>query len=774
MKTTSIITVDSPLGIDQSWSASAPSAYSAVNLRYTSRGSWRESGALTGATTIGPPDPPGSLFTDVTVETVHWWSQHNGARRWTMFEFSHDGFNNMAVLSPKTLEGYVVLEGGRTYIDGPWQRTQYAANGGWVYWFNGYEPPKRWDGRGIHNQRPVQVGFDQRPRPPQVADPNVDFKQEDRTCRPIGFWLGPVSGIDRELDVYIGEATVALLLTLPNWAPTAVPVTVLSAQQRGVGVAHADTFPEPMWRYGYAISYINDLGMESPLSELTFVTGKNDNISGKRQVAVQIGEAPQHVSSIRLYRTANLRNPASSNFRKDDSGVFTYELTYGDSTLQAYSYSAFRPLNQSVNVENEQDFQVFLLESFPSGSSVQYVDDNSDSELGPLFNSNNVGLIPRGAKYVAMFKGTMFLAGAPEYPDRVFFSAALYCEQFPASNFMQIGDRDSGEVTGLFAMENTMVAFKQRAIYLIKGDPYNGYATQTLTEELGCSSPNAVVATPRGLVFVTTSGIHLLSNFDNQATKPSLTHISRPIQKYWDEHVYTQGLMSAQGTVNYKDAEVWIQVPADGNHHPSVGLVWHYGAGRGEWSLREGYPANCFAQSRDEYQHLYVGSWNPAFQQLDGGLRLYSTATGLSGLYPPSKYTTSWLSFGSRYDRTMVIHYQPILCSFEPGTVLLTGGWYAGRDLVETVGSEALFVSNSETAQPTWDGGIWGTSVYGDYRSTIIRFDITREGAPLLAFESAFELASGHGRRFEFIAYDLEVSPSRAPTDIKKLTPAKL
>ena len=88
-----------------------------------------------------------------------------------------------------------------------------------------------------------------------------------------------------------------------------------------------------------------------------------------------------------------------------------------------------------------------------------YVDDKPDTELRQLFNTQNVGAFPRGAKFIRMMKGTCFLAGCSEYPDRVFYSAPLYVEQFPFRNFLQLGDRDSGEITGMFATDNTTSSF---------------------------------------------------------------------------------------------------------------------------------------------------------------------------------------------------------------------------------------------------------------------------------------------------------------------------
>ncbi len=788
MRTTSIITVENPLGIDQTWSASAPSAYWAQNIRYVQRGSWRESGGLDSV--VQPVGEGGAPLNDSTIETMHWWSQHNGARRWLMFEYSNDSSgtgvkkNYLCAYTPNATPAYQVIDSERTYIDGPWQRTQYVANAGWVYFANGYDEVKRWDGT-----KTVKVGFDRAPRAPIVADQNIDVTQEDRTCRPIGFWLyDPTTLVDRELDVYVGESICQYL----GWQtidpePRNKPIEVLADQQRGVGVPHVETFPEPLWRYGYAISWINDLGMESPLSELTFASGKSLGFSGKRQVCVQFEDAPEHVVAVRLYRTVNLRTPISSNYNEYDSeedagitsGKYRFELNYGDSTLQAYGFEAFRSQRTNINESNRQDFQVFLLETFQSGAPLQYIDDSPDSELGPLFNPANVGEVPRGLKFMKMFKGTLFVGGCQEFPDRVFYSAPLYVEQFPKENFMQIGDRDSGSVTGMYASDNTLVVFKQRGIYLVKGNPRNGFYTQTLTEEIGCGSPNSIVSTPLGLVFATINGIYLLSGFDNSSTAPSLKHISTSIQKIWDQRVFTQDLMSAQGTINYEDQEVWIQLIADGSNNPNLGLVWHYGAG-GTWSVREGYPVNCWASSRDEYQYLYAGSWiqDPSAS----GVLHYSHASSVipkagavTAVTP--QYTTSWLSFGNRYDRTMVLHFQPVMVDYGTDANIL-GAWYEGRNIKQIAGREGVLYTNPEFPQLSWANGVWGGVTYGDYRSNILRFDTTSNGSPILAFESAFLLTSQVGEnqygRFELISYDLEVAPSKSPTHIKKLTPEKV
>ena len=114
--------------------------------------------------------------------------------------------------------------------------------------------------------------------------------------------------------------------------------------------------------------------------------------------------------------------------------------------------------------------------------------------------------------------------------------------------------------------------------------------------------------------------------------------------------------------------------------------------------MREGYPINCFASSHDEYQRVFIGSWTTA-NGLDG-VQLYSTASNslgsLRNVNP--QYHTAWLDFGTRYERTMVIHYQPVVIDYGRDARLL-GAWAADHNAINSVGSELVRYNNSEREQ---------------------------------------------------------------------------
>ena len=382
------------------------------------------------------------------------------------------------------------------------------------------------------------------------------------------------------------------------------------------------------------------------------------------------------------------------------------------------------------------------------------------------------------------------MAGMPDYADRVYYSAPLYIEQFPSRNFLQLGDRDSGEITGLFADDNTLIVFKQRGIYLVKGDPSSGFYSVTLTEEIGSSSPNALVATPKGTVFVSENGVYLLKGIKDASVEATVERISDPIQKLWEEDVFTQNLLSAQGCVNYPDDEIWIHVPARGRWRPALGLVYHYNlktwtvrgtmVGDGSTTLfNEGnYPINCFAASHDEYQNLYVGSWASLLAY--DGVHVYSHATQYISSPPGTKptvspaYTSCALGLGTKYERTMVLHFQPTMMDYGD-ELLLVGKWRTQRDESSQTLERSAGYTDSELPALAWSQGTWGTTIWGEYRPTILRMDTTVNGSPLMAFESEYGLhvestpAGTWEGRLALLTYDLEVSPHRAPTTIKKL-----
>lgn len=87
------------------------------------------------------------------------------------------------------------------------------------------------------------------------------------------------------------------------------------------------------------------------------------------------------------------------------------------------------------------------------------------------------------------------------------------------SDLMTI-DVDSlgGDITAIKGMDDKLVIFKRRSIFVLFGDGYNNTLTQNslqkpqlITTDVGCTNINSVVLTPQGLMFRSEKGIYLLT-----------------------------------------------------------------------------------------------------------------------------------------------------------------------------------------------------------------------------------------------------------------------
>ena len=558
--------VDPLLGVDESYQATPTAAESITNMSWDPRGAWRESGGLT---TLLPKDDTGSTkFTGHgLLKSMHWWAQ--GGRQHLMFElYTSSNQLDLCVFngSGGSAGGFDVVSSDRQWVRGPWAGTQYLAVGNWCYFVNGLDQPQRWDGRTVR-----KVGFDVQPGAPAVA----------RT--------------DRRDQMVAGFNTSA-----PDFNAT---------HARGVGTLG----DKSGWTYGYAVTWVNDLGMESPPSPISYVTYENPD-NARRYVKVHVPDAPEHVRGQRLYRTVNL---------------------YATSTVQ------------SANL--------YLVDSWGSRKGLVYMDGTHDAELGAQLDTSQLGLFPRNAQLMAYFKGTMFVVSA-DTAARINYSAPLMHEQMPPSNYMSVGDYDGGAVTGMYPTKNALVVFKERGVYLIKGDPSSGFYSETLTEDIGAASANALVEVPgQGLLFVSHAGIYLLKGaLENTGTPTTIAWIGKGLQKTWEQRVNRGGLASAWAEAYHRDREVWVHVPEYGDARPTLGLVYHYDIG--QWSIRPDWPMSCATTTRDHRQHLILGSHASGLP----GVWVYTRgAADQDGTPLTVRYQSAWSDFGSVWQRTQLLHVQP-------------------------------------------------------------------------------------------------------------------
>lgn len=553
------------VGMSDQWKAKPNQPELYENVYLDREGCWRTCGGLTQAIDVSGQE----------VHSMHWFAQHNGGRQWLVWErTSTQGVGVLEYYNFAT-DTRPNLDSSRTLHDGITVGTSYTEHGDWLYFTNGYDAPSRWNGREY-----TQVGFTQVPPRPLVT----------------------VSDYDRA-DAYYKDVLVTFQGT-----PGTTQFNYGGTFQRGVGSKYDDSNKDTgRFLYGYAIQWINDRGMSSPPSGVSWLQGENkDNLAGAtvlerqgvRSISVSLREAPGYVRGVRILRTINMYGGAAA------AGVPLYPVA-----------------------------------EFPTGAAINFNDDTPDEELLVPIDTTETGLWPSRAKYMHIFKGVAFVDEGAD----VRYSAPGFIEQMPSQNRITLGDATSGPVMGFKSTKNALVVFKRRGIYLIKGDPLNGFFAETLTEEIGCASPRAIVEVPKaGTLFLHDDGPYLLVGaLENTGTPTEIVYVGQQVSSTWRKRVNVRGLLAAVATRHTRDREVWVQVPADGDNRPNLGLIFHYDV-QG-WSLRTDYSAACFAEARDHRGYLFVGSWKTTSSQARG---IFAYTRGST--------TSTWVTLGQTTTATTV------------------------------------------------------------------------------------------------------------------------
>ena len=766
-------------GMDQTPRPATGTAREIVNMEQDDGLAWSESGGFEDLHVEVPIIP-------LRCDTIHFFNQR-GARSWILAELAVGGIGGetstlYAINGPMVQ----VLDSGRYTSQAPWSKTQYLTMGRWVYLINGINAPQRWNG-----QRFSPVGFPTFPSRPSIAGPDDTFiefdlapaQEGDRFLQAKHAWeeverlgKGEVTSDHLEVDKYNcfttdrGVGDYPADLTLPSGALNLednAPWWDFSNSSK----TSTNTLPDEIpldrypWIYGYAVTWINDRGMESPLSHVVILAGKNppiqhpydtsfltyqaldkdggwvkdsysregddtgvdnnfvawsNNGRGRAIISVQVSEAPSYVRAIRVYRTENL-NPLSS----DAEG--------GWSRLE--------------EVTRRQKF--YRIHESQSSAAFSFADGKPDKELTEEFRAAD-GLFPVDATLMALFRGSLFVAGMPSQPEMLRFSNPLFVEQFPKKNYFRLGATNDGGIRALHATESVLYAFKKRSLFAVVEGDRDGFALTPISHSVGSTSPNAIVDLPNGgVLFLNERGIFMVN-------EGKITKLSQNIEKFWKQDVVHDSLMRASAVVNKLANEVWIQVPV-GTGIELEGVVYHYKTGG--LSLRKGYNANCFTVMDDHRDYLLFGSYKGA-----GGssIKVYTHGKETFDGAPrvDAQYDCAPLDFQSPWERADVLYFSPFVMHY--GDRSLSVNYRVDRKqtfVLET--PESRNATNTEEPLLKWGVTRWGEGVWQSYEMTVVQFPITA-----LAMEWDFTLACS---KMLIVSFDIGVAPGKAATQIRKL-----
>ncbi len=516
----------------------------------------------------------------------------------------------------------------------------------------------------------------------------------------------------------------------------------------GLGYKHdlsATSLPE---MYGlkvrYYVSYVNERGQESPLSIASSFNGStgakgifansvitegdsNDGLYGLL-LTLSIPKGPTGTVARRIYRTQNIVSPDGS----------LQEIEYGRS--------------------------FYFLEEIQDNVTTMYIDSSEDILLGAQVNRNNFGPFPTSVEYAQVFKNTMFIAerGNP----LVRYSRPNNPEVFPLDNVFNLSDSVSSKITAMHVTKNSLIVFKTRGIFLIKGDPVNGFFSQTLTTDIGCESQETVNEVPGlGVVFLSNDGVYVLEGaLENTGSQTRFVKLSQTLRSIF-KRVNIEYARKFRSVVYQRDREYWLSVCLDSETVPSTILKFSYECGA--WSIYENFMTAGMVTTPDERGYLYSAGPSTDGTIAAKGLFVY----GLSNL----KFGVS--SFTSSYE-TVNISPNSVYENFSPVRVQARLIGY-GHDVELSIitNREVNVVATTATTQalrpledfqfPVFDSVNYDTGKeYKEHRPVVSRYDFsTMHKGPV----NELRLKFTSSQEFEIANYDLEARVGGA-RDVINLT----
>ena len=510
-----------------------------------------------------------------------------------------------------------------------------------------------------------------------------------------------------------------------------------ASNYRGLGYKRPSTSDAAVSAYKYKVSFINERGQESPPSEASGIVQLDPTEAGHRLMAyVELPIGGDHVVARRVYRTQNLINTSGEPFVKGDAENFFYLTDIADNTSEIF------------------------------------VDYKPDVELGGVLVDTDYGPWPTGASLIATFKNTMFVAGTPS--GRVHFSRPGFPEVFPEANTFDIGNKVSGATTGFVSTSNALIVFKTRGIFLIKGDPSSGFYAQTLTWDVGCSSPNSIVGVPGlGVAFLSTDGeVMILSGaLENVGTQTRVMRLSTPIPDEV-ERINKAAIVNAYGAINRRDGEYWLAVPTIGNTRNNRILCYHFEVG--QWSTKESFPVACMTETGDHRNYLLFGSWDttnaPGIHVVGHGFGSKKGKQGTPGIEIQPAYRSATVEVQSVFNTFEISGIRVYALGYGRNKLradVLINGYEVGvyqqavtDDLEDYNEDEVRHSTDDETNHTYYDESYWNTwgsadSLWKSHHPVVVRLDMTT-----MAHEPIQELSldfAPQGVRFQIIGWELLV-----------------
>ena len=229
-------------------------------------------------------------------------------------------------------------------------------------------------------------------------------------------------------------------------------------------------------------------------------------ISKQFSMPLSTGTGWDHVDMLVPMLNTTAKYEGATNielYRTEANGKIFYKVSDQDSTL-----------TYPIPYNNKENFFILIRDDVPDS---ELKDNEVLYTTGGVLENTPVG----SCKMVAAYHNRIFLGGLENNPDLLYYSKITTGAHIPAefNDTLTIEvPKEGGDLKSLKKMDDKLIIFKERSIYMITGEGPNNLGQQNnfiepqlISSDLGCKFANSVVFMPKGLMFMSQKGIFLLN-----------------------------------------------------------------------------------------------------------------------------------------------------------------------------------------------------------------------------------------------------------------------
>jgi len=168
------------------------------------------------------------------------------------------------------------------------------------------------------------------------------------------------------------------------------------------------------------------------------------------------------------------------------------------------------------NIYGRKDGKWYYMTYLDGNGSVSYADKGTltpDDSIVPPESDSTQG--PKG-KHIQVYKDSLFIYGDPGNPSRMYYSGGGdKINDFGAQNgggFLDITKNDGQIGTGMVPFKNSLIVFKERAIYQFSFSTTGAPQYSSITNAIGCNSPRSITLVENDVFFSSYNGVYTIGN----------------------------------------------------------------------------------------------------------------------------------------------------------------------------------------------------------------------------------------------------------------------